>query len=491
MKNRENNRLLEVKKYLQLDFNASDDFKNIVELAAKLCDKPVALITLLDDKYNWLKVKYGTDIEAMPRETSFCQFGIQQDEIMIVEDATKDIRFDQNELVHSNPNLRFYAGVPLTLKNGEKLGTLCLFDQNPNSLTEIQKKTLTLFAKQATVLMELAMSQIQLQRQVEETEAKNVSLIKIAQLQSHQIRQPLTTLMGLINSIKEGYQKVDAEWLTMFETATGNFDNTIRNIVAESTTNIDLRSLRFNKIVEEIDDYAVLILDEKGTIENWNKGAENIKGYTAEEIIGKNFSVFYTEEDILNSLPQRLLSRAEIEGVAKEEGWRLRKDGSTFWGSISITAIHDENRKVIGFTKVTKDLTSLKKAENEKLLSTDMYNLMAEYTSRAIRIGGWEFDLLKNEVVWTAMTKEIHGVPIDYVPHLKTALNFYKKGESRIKITNAVKHAIHAGTPWDLELQISTKHGEDIWVRTTGKSDFKAGLCTKVYGTFHDISASK
>ncbi len=177
MKNREHTRLLEVKKYLQLDFNKSDDFTSIVELAAKLCNKPVALITLLDDKYNWLKVKYGTEIEVMPRETSFCQFGIQQNDILIIEDATKDRRFNQNPLVHSNPNLRFYAGVPLTLKNGEKLGTLCLFDQKPNALTELEQKALLVFAKQATVLMELEMSQTQLQIQVEQTEAKNDCLL--------------------------------------------------------------------------------------------------------------------------------------------------------------------------------------------------------------------------------------------------------------------------------------------------------------------------
>lgn len=488
MRNREKSRLLEVKKFLQLDYTKSDDFNNIVELAAKLCGKPVALITLLDDKYNWIKVNYGLDVEVMPRETSFCQYGIQQDEILIVEDAVQDARFINNPLVNLAPNVRFYAGVPLTLKNGEKLGTLCLFDQKPSSLSALEQKTLILFAKQATVLMELEMSQLQLQRQVEETEAKNTSLVKIAQLQSHQIRQPLTTLMSLINVVKEGYQTMDEEWLTMFETATLNFDTTIHSIVAESIGSKDLRSIRFNKMIEEIDDYAIILLDDKGTVENWNKGAEKIKGYTASEVVGKNFSIFYTEEDLQRKLPQLLLARARKEGVAKEEVWRLRKDRSVFWGSILITAIHNEERKVIGFTKVTRDLTALKKAEDATLLSADMYNLMAQYTSKVARIGGWELDLVNNAVSWTPMTKEIHGVSADYIPQLKTSINFYKKGVSRIKITEAVKQAIVAGTEWDLELKIITVQGKEIKVRTTGRSDFKNGICTKVYGTFHDIT---
>jgi PAS domain S-box-containing protein len=491
MKNSESDRLVEVKKFLQLDFNKSTDFQEIVELAAKLCNKPVCLITLLDDKYNWHKVKYGTDIEVMPRESSFCQFGIQQNDILIVKDATKDERFNENPLVHSDRNLRFYAGVPLILKNGEKLGTLCLFDQKPNSLTAVQRKTLTLFAKQATVLMELEMSRMQLKIQVTKTEEKNESLMKIAQLQSHQIRQPLTTLMSLIQLIKEGYHEVNEEWLLMFEDATHNFDHTIRTIVAESIGSKDLKTIRFHKMIEEIEDYALLILDEKGKIENWNNGAEKIKGYTASEIIGKNFGVFFTLKDIQNRRPKKMMLKAQKKGFAKEEGWRLRKDGTVFWGSILITAILDEKQKIIGFTIITRDLTVVKKAEEDKLLLLDMYNLMTEYTGKVARIGGWQLDLLTNTVSWTSMTKTIHGVEEDYVPKLKTSLNFYKKGESRMQITKAVKRAIEEGTAWSLDLQIITTQGKEVWIHTTGKSDFKEGQCTKVYGTFHDISGNR
>ncbi len=488
MKDTEKKRLLEVKRFLKLDFNKSNDLKNIVELAAKLCEKPVALITLLDDKYNWLKVKYGTDLEVMPRETSFCQFAIQQDQLLIIEDATKDIRFDENPLVHSDPNLRFYAGVPLTLKNGEKLGTICLFDHNPNSLSDLQQITLNVFAKQATIVMELEMSKIELENQMQKTAAKNASLIKIAQLQSHQIRQPLTTLMGLINAVKEGDHSLNDEWLNLFEVATHDFDTTIRSIVAESIGSKDLRGIRFTNIVEDIEDYAVLILDEKGKIENWNKGAEKIKGYLSSEVIGQNFSIFYSKEDLKKKRPSQLLALAKQEGIAREEGWRIRKDGSTFYGSIVITAIHDENNTVIGFTKVTKDLTTIKKAEHDRSLSADMYNLMSEYTSKIVRIGGWELDLTTNAVMWTSMTKEIHGVSQDFVPQLKTAINFYKKGASRILITKAVQQAIKYGTPWNLELSILNNKGEEIRVHTTGKSAFINGVCTKVYGLIHDLS---
>jgi PAS domain S-box-containing protein len=127
---------------------------------------------------------------------------------------------------------------------------------------------------------------------------------------------------------------------------------------------LQLNEQRYSKMTEEVQDYAIILLDRDGTILNWNKGAEKIKGYRDEEIIGHNFSVFYLEEDRKNKLPEQLINLAESEGRAMHEGWRKRKDGSRFWGSIVITALHDPENNVIGFTKVTRDLTERKVAED-------------------------------------------------------------------------------------------------------------------------------
>lgn len=121
----------------------------------------------------------------------------------------------------------------------------------------------------------------------------------------------------------------------------------------------------YQKMIEEIEDYAILMIDVDGIVVNWNKGAEKIKGYSHSEIIGKSFRNFYLPEDQEKQLPERLIQIAKTEGRATQEGWRVRKDGSRFWGSIVITAIHDEDYNVIGFTKVTRDLTERKKAEDQ------------------------------------------------------------------------------------------------------------------------------
>ena len=110
------------------------------------------------------------------------------------------------------------------------------------------------------------------------------------------------------------------------------------------------------KMIEEIQDYAIVLLDTDGTILSWNQGVEKIKGYKAEEIIGQNFSIFYLPGDRQEKLPERLIDLAKREGRAKHIGRRVRKDGSTFWGSIVITALHDDEFNVVGFTKLTREL---------------------------------------------------------------------------------------------------------------------------------------
>jgi PAS domain S-box-containing protein len=121
----------------------------------------------------------------------------------------------------------------------------------------------------------------------------------------------------------------------------------------------------YEKMMEEVQDYAIILLDEKGTIIDWNLGAEKIKGYTPGEVLGKNFSVFYLPEDREDHLPERLIGEARASGRASHEGWRQRKDGTRFWGSVTITALHDENNAITGFLKVTRDLSERKLAEDQ------------------------------------------------------------------------------------------------------------------------------
>lgn len=114
--------------------------------------------------------------------------------------------------------------------------------------------------------------------------------------------------------------------------------------------------LLHRRMIEEIQDYAIILMDVDGTILSWNKGAEHIKGYKAEEIIGQNFRIFYLPRHREEGLPEQLLEQARKEGRARHIGMRVRKNGTIFWGNILITALHDDNNEVVGFAKLTREL---------------------------------------------------------------------------------------------------------------------------------------
>src|ERR671915_2286199 len=120
---------------------------------------------------------------------------------------------------------------------------------------------------------------------------------------------------------------------------------------------------RFQLLVEAVTDYALYLLDLDGTIVSWNTGAQRIKGYTADEIIGKNFSTFFTPEDRAAGKPARALQIAASVGRFEDEAWRMRKDGSRFWASAILAAVRAPDGAVIGFAKITRDLTERRAAQ--------------------------------------------------------------------------------------------------------------------------------
>ena len=120
---------------------------------------------------------------------------------------------------------------------------------------------------------------------------------------------------------------------------------------------------RYRLLIQSVTDYAIYMLDRDGTVTSWNPGAQRFKGYEASEIIGQHFSRFYTEEDRAAGLPKRALRIAAEEGRFESEGWRVRRDGTRFWTSVVIDPIRTPSGELIGYAKITRDLTERKRAE--------------------------------------------------------------------------------------------------------------------------------
>ena len=137
---------------------------------------------------------------------------------------------------------------------------------------------------------------------------------------------------------------------------------------AVAETRLQASEERFRLLVETVRDYAIFLLDPQGRVASWNAGAKRFKGYEAEEILGKHFSIFYPRQDVEAGICDRWLEIAAREGRFEDEGWRVRKDGSRFWAHVIITALHDpRSGALVGFAKVTRDLTNQRRAEEERL----------------------------------------------------------------------------------------------------------------------------
>ena len=145
---------------------------------------------------------------------------------------------------------------------------------------------------------------------------------------------------------------------------------------------------RFRLLVESVRDYAIFMLDPKGHVATWNAGAERIKGYHPDEIVGRHFSIFYPEDRIAGGFPQHELEVAAREGRFEDEGWRIRKGGSPFWANVVITALRNAKGELVGFAKVTRDLTARRAAEEQsrRLAAEEAARTEAERQSEELRV---------------------------------------------------------------------------------------------------------
>lgn len=166
----EKKRLEVLWQYEVLDTVPEKVFDDLTELAAHICEAPIALITLVDEKRQWFKSKLGISASETSRDISFCGHAIAQNKLFIVPDAASDARFSKNPLVTDDPQIRFYAGAPLITRDGQALGTLCVIDKVPRTLRPDQKRALEILSRHVMTQLELRRQSIELARATEERE---------------------------------------------------------------------------------------------------------------------------------------------------------------------------------------------------------------------------------------------------------------------------------------------------------------------------------
>ena len=297
-------RLLAVERFKILDLETDTEFQALVNMASETCETPVALLTLVDQDTQWLRVRTGTDVTDMPRGISFCNYTIQNDNVLVIPDLTSDQRFVDNPLVVNEPNVRFYAGAPLITSDGQRIGSICVIDMKPNELNKQQQLMLKMLSKQAINMMEFRIS-------VELLEQNKIE----AEKQREVIRKAEITLRSFF----------------------------------ESSPNFQV------------------LLTKTGDVVDFNKIAYNFikKVHNADMTVGSKFAA-YLASDFVKKFNAGFKIALRGEKAFEEGSTDYGAHGVIYWEASFETA-RDTNNEIIGVSYVIRDVSDRKTREHKIL----------------------------------------------------------------------------------------------------------------------------
>ncbi len=525
MSPKEKQRLLALHQYNIIGTEQDAAFDRIAELASIICEVPIALVSFVGADTQWFKAKVGVSHSAVPRLQSICQFVIDSSEALVIDDATLDKRFTDNQHIKGPPKARFYASYPLNDPAGFTLGTLCVIDFKPKALTPVQQKALGLLADQVMVLV-LENRKREEFRIFESLFRLSNDLVCIAGTDGffkwvnpsfsrvlgwnatelyqtafmdliHPEDQDATVNAGLL--LEQGHETIN--FVNRYRAADGSYHTLQWNASPETnTTNIiaigrDITEeiKRERRIAESEERLRIFFENSQGLMcthgidgKFWtvNNASANALGYSVKELIGK--SLFDFTPPAVHTQVRQYLDTIVTKGRYKGQLIIIAKNGEPhIWMFNNVLEVDkDGNQYVIGNAI---DITQRHKLEQD-LART---KVLLEHTSKVARVGGWDIDMATQTLKWTDVTYEIHGLGPEHVPDIESSINFYREGEDREKIAHAVNQAMATGQEWDLELQIINRQGEPIWVRAKGSAEVIDGVCKRLYGTFQDINGQK
>lgn len=241
---------------------------------------------------------------------------------------------------------------------------------------------------------------------------------------------------------------------------------------------------RFRLLVENVKDYTIILLDTEGNVVSWNEGAKKIKGYTEEEIIGKNFSVFFTNEEKECDRPKENLQIAKEKGQYRCEGWRKRKDGSVFWAETVLTAIYNKEGELQGFAKIVRDETERRMAENE-LRKNQEQLAMAQ---RLAHLGSWEWDLKEPSLTWSDELYRIYGLDKNE-EDLVTKVNTMTHPDDIERVTGIINESKKTHKPFEFYYRIIREDGTIRNLHSRGHVIVnEKGEVEKMIGTDQDVT---
>ncbi|MBO9153537.1 PAS domain S-box protein [Chitinophaga sp. GCM10012297] len=521
----EKERLAALHSYHILDTFREEEYNNLTELASRICDVPISLIALVDANRVWVKSATGTGLREASREGSISGLTILGTGLLEIKDTAKDPRVSGLDVVTGEEAIRFYAGYPLTDRNGFALGALCVCDRRPNCLSPEQRDALKLLAETVVTLITGRRRTEELDHFEKLFELSN-DMICIAGLDGYYkrinpaftrvlgwsreeiLKQPVFNLMhpddlevsrkslgdlatgaGTVSftrrmRMKSGGFRV-IQWMVNPEPASGHVFAIGRDITEERLHEEMLaKSQQRLSAFFEHSQGLMSTHDLDGNFLSVNSAGAGLLGYAQEEMVLMNL------RDIIppshHAAFDQYLAEIREKGRASGQMTILHHDGSRriwMYSNFLEKGINEEPYIIANAIDIT----------DRYLLEKDLARTkeMLEQTNQVARVGGWVAETTKEKIYWTNVTKELHGVPENYEPDLQSAVGFFKKGESQAAVMRAINRAMRTGQSWDMEVQIVTHQGLERWVRTQGHAEFEDGVCKRLYGSYQDINEKK
>lgn len=252
-------RLKNLREYELLDTPPEEIYDDITLIASEISQTPMSMVTLIDENRQWFKSACGINSKETPRNVSFCAHAINEDRMLLVPDATKDLRFMDNPLVVGEPHVIFYAGFPLVSKEGYSLGSLCVIDREPRTLSDRQLKALSSLRNQVEALFDLRQTKMNLLKKNSTLEDLNKALDQFTRLAAHDIKSPINSITMIINMIIHKFgENVDSELATFLEMINKN-TNLIRSLIDGIMEYTKSEQILINK--QELFDFSSFIRD--------------------------------------------------------------------------------------------------------------------------------------------------------------------------------------------------------------------------------------
>ncbi len=538
-------RLARLRALAVLDSAPEPLFDSFTRLAAQIAGTPIALVSLVDGQRQWFKANLGLPgVQETPRDLAFCAHAILGSEVMEVPNAQLDPRFADNPLVIGEPGICFYAGAPLTLPGGERVGTLCVIDRAPRQLSPAQRAQLVELAQsvvQALLLRERALgSALGAPSAVESELAGHVRALSAildrlpmaVSVWDRQLRnaysnarvqqrfgRSATALLGAhlsdvigATAYEASQGQRDAAWAGQAQSFEARItrtdgvrdeqvqlvplrgdDGEVEGLVALVQDLWDQRaqdaaqralsdSERKFRTLSDASPLGVFHTDEQGRCSYTNSRWQSIFGLSLEQSLGAGWSSTLHPDDRAAVFAE--WERCATAGCEFAMEFRVQRPDTTLRHVRSLArAVLGDDGALTGFVGTVEDVTD-SRASEARLRDSEAF---LDRTGRVAGIGGWELNLLDNTLTWSDQTCRIHDLEPGHQPTVEEAIGYYAP-EARDAIAHAFELASEVGAPYDLELPMVTATGRHIWVRTLGEVEFGNGRAVRAFGTFQDIT---